>query len=82
MSDKLRKTAKGNACPTRAAADVKGKTSDMTIGGTLGYLDLAQPACVATNPKRIELALLSWTQLPIELNRQALNACVARHWHP
>ena len=78
--NKLRKSAKGETCPARAAADIKGKTNEMTIGGTLGYLDLAQPACVAVNPKRIEHALQLWTQLPMELNRLALSASVARHW--
>lgn len=71
--DKLRKNAKGMACPTRAAADVKGKPGSMTVGGSLGFLALRQQACVAINPKRIELVMESWTKLPMELNRLTLS---------
>ena len=71
--DVVRKHAKGEGCPTRPVADVKGKTGKMTVGGSLGYLKLSSRACVAVNPKRIELAMLQWNKKPIDLNRQALN---------
>ncbi|CAL1139915.1 unnamed protein product [Cladocopium goreaui] len=63
------KHAKGEGCPTRPVADVKGKTGKMTVGGSLGYLKLSSRACVAVNPKRIELAMLQWNKKPIDLNR-------------
>jgi len=45
----------------------------MTVGGSLGYLKLSSRACVAVNPKRIELAMLQWNKKPIDLNHPALN---------
>ena len=49
-------------------ADVKGKTGQMTVGGSLGYLKLSEKSCVAVNPKRIELALKSWNKKPTDLS--------------
>ena len=68
----LRKDAKGVACPARPVVDVKGKPGQMVIGGTLGYLNLKEQACVAMNPKRVLHALGLWTKVPCELNRLTL----------
>ena len=64
----MRKAAKGISCPARPVADVKGKTGQMTVGGSLGYLKLSEKSCVAVNPKRIELALRSWNKKPTDLS--------------
>ena len=68
----LRKEAKGVACPSRPVGDVKGKPGQMVIGGTLGFLNLKEQACVAMNPKRVLHVLGLWTKVPSELNRLTL----------
>ena len=40
----------------------------MTVGGSLSYLKLSETACVAVNPKRIELVMLSWNRMPTDLS--------------
>jgi len=72
----LRKDAKGEACQVRSVADVKDKT--VLVGGCLGSLSLKEAACAALNPKRILLALSSWSGKPCELNREGLSEiCVS-----
>jgi len=83
--DKLRKNAKGMACPTRAAADVKGKPGSMTVGGSLGFLNRLTLSTGTTMQSNLLL-------LPIECIIAALHfflgvlgrsmTCVWRYcWH-
>ena len=74
--DLFRKDPKGQACPVRDVASVKGKPGPMMIGASLGFINLSERACVAINPRRIELALQSWNMKPVELNRQDLSVVV------
>ena len=67
----LRKEAKGEACHLRPVSEAKDKT--VLVGGSLGNLSLKDPACAALNPKRILLALSSWSGKPCELNRAGLS---------
>eukprot|EP00435_Cladocopium_sp_Y103_P029877 s434_g7.t1 len=76
-----KKDAKGNACPTRPVADVKGKLGRMTIGASLGYLKIRDKACIATNPRRIELAMCEWDKKPINLNSQTLSVSDPKLMH-
>lgn len=76
-----RKAAAGISCPTRPASDVKGKSQEIYVGGSLSYLKLSTWACVAVNPKRILNCIQSWSQKPFEINRPTLSTermvCIA-----
>ena len=64
----LRKDAKGLSCQLRTVDAVKASTTDVTSGGSLGFLELQSRACVAVNAGRIKLCLMEWSRKPIELN--------------